>query len=404
MTLPLEGFRILQLGPAVASPYGASVCGSLGAEVIKIECWRRPDNMRFAAGVDPATNPLDGSLLFNAINLNARSALLDLKRPEGRALFLELVQTADAVIENFSAGMMDSFGLGYEALRRRRPDLVMVSLSGFGATGPMKDCVAYGIVLEGVAGMMHTEGYAGGRPIETPFTYNDYVSALFGAQLLMAALRRRMRTGQGLYADFSEAEMTLHLVSQGLFDWIINGRQQERQGNLDDFFPLHGCYPCQGDDAWVAVVAGSDEEWRGLCRAVGRSDWLADPGLRTREGRMGRRQELEAGLGAWTRQRTPAQAAEALQRQGVPAGPACQVQEMLGDPHVRARGVVVPDALHPNTRGRLVAPLPMRMTGLPREPRRASPTWGEATAFVMHELLGLPEAEVVRLTQSGVLT
>ncbi len=404
MTLPLEGFRILQLGPAIASPYAASVCGSLGAEVIKIECRRRPDNMRFASGVDPAPNPLDGSLLFNGINLNTRSALLDLKVAEGRALFLDLAQTADAVLENFSAGMLDSFGVGYETLRRRRPDLVMVSLSGFGATGPMRDCVAYGVVLEGLAGMMHVNGYADGPPVETPFTYNDYVSALYGAHLVTAALRRRMQTGEGFYADFSEAEITLHLVHQGVLDWMVNGHQQERRGNRDDGFAVHGCFPSRGDDQWIAIVAGTEEEWQGLCRVLGRDDWLGDPGLASHEGRLARRTEIEAGIAEWTRGRTKQDAAQALQHAGVPAGPANVVYEMLEDRHIQARQVWTPDALHPHTKGRLVAPLPLRMTGVSRDIRRPSPPWGEATAYVMREVLGLPEAEVVRLSKSGVLT
>lgn len=404
MSMPLEGFRILQLGQAVASPYLASLCGSLGADVIKIENRRRPDNMRYVNGVDPAPNPLDGGLLFNAINLNTRSALLDLTMPEGRALFLELVKTADAVAENYAAGTMERFGLGYEALRRVRPDLVMISLSGFGATGPLKDCVAYGIVVEGMAGMMHAQGYREGRPLETPFTYNDYISALYGTHLLISALYRRMHTGEGLYADFAESEITLHLVHQGVLDWMLNGRNQERQGNWDDFYPIHGCYPCRGEDAWVAVVAGADDQWQGLCRAIGREDWLSDPRLRTREGRMAHREELEAGLRAWTRQRTPTEVMQALQRHGVPAGPAYQVNETLADPHVRARGVVVKDSLHPHTKGRLVAPLPLRMTGVPREVRMSAPTWGNANRQVYGELLGLPAAEIVRLETAGVLT
>jgi len=246
------------------------------------------------------------------------------------------------------------------------------------------------------------QGYKGGRPIETPLTYNDYVSAMLGIQLITAALYRRMETGEGFYADFAEAEVTLHVLPQGVFDWMINERNQVRQGNADDFHPVHNCFRCAGDDKWVAIVAGAGEEWPGLCRAIGRVDWLRDPRLATREGRMACRGELEAALREWARTRTATEASAMLQRHGVPAGPAYQIDELLKDPQMRARSVFRKDAIHPYTGHRIVPAPSLRVEGVPIEMGR-SPLWKEHNAEVFGSLLGVPAKEVKRLEHAGVV-
>lgn len=398
MTLPFQGLRIIELGAAVASPYCATMCADLGAEVIKIESKRRPDNMRHASTTVPTPNGLDGGFLYNAINRNKRGMSLDLTTREGKALFLDLVHTADAIVENYAAGTMERlFSLGYGRLRKERPDLIMVSLSGYGATGPYKDRVAYGIVLESLAGMVQMEGYKGGRPYETPITYNDYISALHGFQLLCAALLRRDKTGKGIAIDFSEFEETLFLVPEGLFDWLVNRRERTRDGNHSDFIPIHGVYRCKGNDAWVAIAVATEPQWRAFCNAIGRGDWLADGKLATREGRMAQREMLEAGVTAWTSQRTAAEATQLLQGAGVPAGPTYQVDEALADPHVVAREVIAKDTMHPYTKGKRVPLTPLRLDGLPRAMRRPAPTWGKDNEYVCNELLGKTVAEMERL-------
>jgi crotonobetainyl-CoA:carnitine CoA-transferase CaiB-like acyl-CoA transferase len=398
MTLPFEGFRIIELGAAVAAPYCATMCADLGAEVIKIESKRRPDNMRHASTTVPSPNGLDGGFLYNAINRNKRGVSLDLTTREAKQLFLELARTADAVVENFAAGTMEKlFGLGYETLRKERPDLIMISLSGYGATGPYKDRVAYGIVLESLAGMVQLEGYKGGRPYETPITYNDYISALHGFQLLSAALMRRGKTGKGTYIDFAEFEETLFLVPEGLFDWLVNRRERTRDGNHNDFIPIHGTYRCQGNDSWVAIAAVTEPQWRGLCNALGKGDWLTDTRLATHEGRMAQREVLEADITAWTSQRTREEATALLQQAGVPAGPAYQVNETLADPHVVARQVLAKDAMHPYTKGKHVPLTPLRLDGLPREMRFPAPIWGKDNDYLCHELLGRSKDAVEKM-------
>ena len=401
MSLPMEGYRILELGAAIASPYATGLCGDLGAEVIKIETQRRPDNMRYAAGVDPAPNPLDGGLLFNGINRNKRGMTLDLLTPGGRELFLQMVRTADAVVENFSAGTMDTFGLPYAVLRRERPDLIMISLSGFGATGPYKDCVAYGIVLEGLAGMLNVEGYEGDRPLETPFTYNDYISSMYGAHLLQSALYRRLSTGQGLYVDFAEAEVSLSLVPQGILAWLLHQESWRRDANEDHFSLVRDTYPCRGDDAWVAINVTDGAQWRGVCRAIGRTDLhtLADQGHAVQ-----RKEAMDAAIAAWTRTRSPQEASEALQALGVPAGPAYTMDQTLQNPHVVERNVITKDALHPYTKGRRVPEPPLRITGVPRDIRLPAPCWGQDNAYVVRDLLGHGDEEYDRLTKGKALS
>ncbi len=403
MTLPFEGFRIIELGAAVAAPYCATMCADLGAEIIKIESKRRPDNMRHASTTVPSPNGLDGGFLYNAINRNKRGVSLDLTTRDARQLFLEMVRTADAVVENFAAGTMQKlFGLGYETLRKERPDLIMISLSGYGATGPYKDRVAYGIVLESLAGMVQMEGYKGGRPYETPITYNDYISALHGFQLLSAALMRRGKTGKGVYIDFAEFEETLFLVPEGLFDWLINRRERTRDGNHNDSIPVHGTYRCRGIDSWVAVSVMTEPQWRGLCSALGRGDWLADKRLATRQGRIAQREMLEAGVTAWTSLQTVEEATAILQKAGVPAGPAYQINEALADPHVLAREVMAKDAMHTYTKGKHVPLTPLRLDGLPREMRTPAPIWGKDNDYLCRGLLGRVAEAVERMKKANV--
>ena len=404
MSLPLEGYRILELGAAIASPYGTGLCGDLGAEVIKIETQRRPDNMRYSAGVDPAPNPLDGGLLFNGINRNKRGMTLDLLTPGGRELFLQMVRTADAVVENFSAGTMEAFGLPYSVLRRERPDLIMISLSGFGATGPYKDCVAYGIVLEGLAGMLNMEGYEGERPLATPFTYNDYIASLYGAHLLQAALYRRLSTGRGLYVDFAEAEISLGLVPQGILAWLLHQESWGRDANRDHFSLVRDTYPCLGDDAWIAINVTDGTQWQGLCRAIGRTDLAHLQSVEGQDHNAASKKAMDAAIADWTRTRTPEEAFQALQAQGVPAGPAYTLDQTLEDPHVVGRNVVTKDALHQYTKGRLVPEPPLRITGVPRDIRLPAPCWGQDNSYVVRDLLGHGGEEYDRLTRGKALS
>jgi crotonobetainyl-CoA:carnitine CoA-transferase CaiB-like acyl-CoA transferase len=272
----------------------------------------------------------------------------------------------------------------------------MLSLTGFGMTGPYKDYVAYGNISEAMAGLVNLHGYPDGPPVETPFPYNDCLSAIHGAALLIGALHQRRRTGRGLHLDFSESELTLHVMHQALFDWLLNKREQTRQGNRDDAYPVHDIFRSKGDDAWVAIAARSDIEWRGLCKAMGRDDWLLDGRFTTHEGRMAHRDELESHVSMWALALTPQESAERLQGQGVPAGPAYHIEQIMGDPHVAARGVLMPDT-HRYTKGRILASPPLRTRDLPSQHRLPAPCLGEHNDDVFGRLLSVEAAEIARL-------
>jgi crotonobetainyl-CoA:carnitine CoA-transferase CaiB-like acyl-CoA transferase len=342
----------------------------------------------------------DRSYYYSLMNRNKFGATLDLTTEAGRATFLDLVAVSDALIENFAAGTMQRLGLSYERLRRVNPGLVMVSLSGFGATGPAKDYIAYGPLLEAVSGMAALAGYAARPPTNSAYVYTDYLSGMCGGGLLLAGLLRRLETGQGAYFDLSQLEVSLNAIPDAVLAWCANRSLPRKKENRDEFAAIHGAFPCSGQDQWVALVVRTEEEWRDLCRAMGDPEWTREFASPVR--RQARLLELERRIAEWTRQRTPAEAVQALQAQDVAAAEVNSVGAALAEPHLKERGAFQ-DNLHPVTGMQPAYASPINMSGVPRAIRRHAPLWGEHNGYLVRELLGCSPAEVERLAETGAL-
>ncbi len=399
-SLPLSSFRVVELGAAVAAPFAASLLSDAGAEVIKLETERRPDQLRLNFPMVGGVAGRDRSYYYSLMNRNKLGATLDLTTEAGRATFLDLVAVSDALIENFAAGTMQRLGLPYERLRRVNPGLVMVSLSGFGATGPAKDYIAYGPLLEAVSGVAALAGYAERPPTNSAYVYTDYLSGMCGGGLLLAGLLRRLETGQGAYFDLSQLEVSLNAIPDAVLAWCANRSLPRKKENRDEFAAIHGAFPCSGQDQWVALVVRTEEEWRDLCRAMGDPEWTREFASPVR--RQGRLLELERRIAEWTRQRTPAEAVQALQAQDVAAAEVNSVGAALAEPHLKERGAFQ-DNLHPVTGMQPAYASPINMSGVPRAIRRHAPLWGEHNGYLVRELLGCSPAEVERLAETGTL-
>jgi crotonobetainyl-CoA:carnitine CoA-transferase CaiB-like acyl-CoA transferase len=349
MTNPaLQGLRILDMTQIAAGPYATLLLGFMGAEVIKVESCTRMDINRGLARPTPETlrmypQGVPGERPWNRTahhihrNVNKQSLTLDLGSVAGKELFLKLVGTCDALFENYRASVLDRLGLGYDVLSRVNPQLIYVKISSQGATGPERDYGSLGSTLEQTAGLASITGYGDGRPLMTNETYPDPVVGILAVGALLAALRRRRQAGTGTFIDLSQREVAVTLLGEGVVDVSLSGRVAAPIGNVHPLMAPHGVYPCRGEDMWVAVAVGSDDEWHGLCEAIGRPELAADAGFATVSMRQRNRAALDEILSAWTRQRDHYDVMHLLQARGVPAGAVLKGGEVIADPHLEAR-------------------------------------------------------------------
>ncbi len=379
--LPLEGVRVIDLTWVIAGPRAARLLAFMGAEVIKIGTARRPE---FKAQV---------------YNQSKLSCTLNISVPAGLELAKRLVEVSDLVVDNFSSGAMDRIGLGYEVLRDRKPDIVMVSSSGLGHSGPNRDFVGYGSLLQHYTGWNSMSGYPG-RTIRGGLWADPWV-AIELAMVATAALDHRLRTGQGQYVDFSMAEALMESMAPPLLDYQMNGSAKGPIGNRDERHAPHGAYHCKGEDRWVAIAVTNGREWQDLCRVIDRPDLASDERFAHATGRVELQEELDAAISEWTLRHTDYQAAGLLQAAGVPAGPSLDSTRVPHDPQVRDAAKVKVEG--GDGRATEFAWVPWHFDD-GQEPRfTPEPTLGQHNDYVYRELLGLSRAEVDSLVEAQVI-
>ncbi|MBI2543634.1 MAG: CoA transferase [Candidatus Rokubacteria bacterium] len=411
---PLDGVRVVDFGWVAVGPVLASVLSDFGAEVIKVESSRRLDYCRLIPhpvlererhedAFASRGSEIDTVPMFHNYNRGKLGVTVNLRHPGAAALLTRVVATADVVIENFSPRVLREIGLHYEALRAARPDLVMISCSAAGQDGPWNDLKTFAPSLSSLAGLEGLIGYPGERVLgELAFGYADPSNAHHGCLAVLAALWHRRRTGEGQYIDMSQLEATAGLAIEPLVDWFMNGRSWGPQGSRHLSMVPHGNYPCRGADAWVAIAVEDDATWSGLVGAVGSPAGLDEPRFATLAGRQAHCAELDARLAEWTRQRTPWQVTETLQRAGVAAFPVFGLEEQAQDPHFQARGLLARPE-HPRIGPISVFAHPIKLSDTPGEVRATAPMLGEHNGKVFQELLGLSTAEIERLGAEGII-
>lgn len=405
--LPLEGIRILEASDALALPFATHILADFGAEVILVEHCGRPNMFRMRAPF-PANQPGEafwnrgGS--FNQWNRNKFSLTLDLTHPLGKQTFKALARISDVVAENFAAGVMDRLGLGYEALRREKPDLIYLSNTGYGRTGPWAGFVGMAQVVE-AAVTAHLTGYPDRGPSRAGQSVMDIIAAWNMASAVLLALFYRRLTGRGQHIDHSLLEPAVHLVAVDILEWQMTGRERVRQGNAHPFWAPHGCYPCKGQDQWVVIAVTSDVAWRGLCRAMGSPQWSSDPRFADTLGRWRHRAELDNRIASWTRGLEKWDVVERLQGEGVACGAVLTTRDLLRAPHLRQRGFFV-RLEHPPETGigaRLYPGRAFRLSATPGQVRRAAPPLGYDNEAILGGLLGLSSLEIQELERQRVI-
>jgi crotonobetainyl-CoA:carnitine CoA-transferase CaiB-like acyl-CoA transferase len=402
MTSALEGTRVVELGWAAAGPLVGTYLASHGADVIHVESSTALDPFRstYPPFKDNVVGP-DRAGMFAFYNAGKRGVTLDLKQPRAVELALRLVRTADVVIESFPAGTLARRGLGPDALRRARADLVILSSCNQGQTGPHAQHPGYGSQLTALAGFNELLGEPDRTPVILYGPYIDYIAVGYGVIAVLAALERRRRTGEGCVIDLSQYEAGLQFLGPALLEHAANGTVPTRDANHDGVAVPHGVYPSSGDDQWVALSVWTDDEWKRFRFALGEPAWARDAALASTEGRRAREAEIDLRIAEWTRTRTREESVAAFRTQGLRAAPVESVAELFDDPQLAHRGVWR-RAAHPGLgEVGLMAP-PFSLSETPARLDRAGPTLGEHNEAVFKGLLGLSAAEYASLAADGI--
>jgi crotonobetainyl-CoA:carnitine CoA-transferase CaiB-like acyl-CoA transferase len=399
---PLAGIRVADFTWVWAGPFCTLQLAHLGAEVIRVETTTRICVTRLLppfAEFKPGPNR---SGYFNQYNQGKRSITLDLKREEGVAAARRICAASDIVVENFAAGVMDRMGLGYQTLRTTKPGLIMIALSGYGASGPDSDKVSYGPAQVPLSGFSSVTGYRGFPPMHIGISYGDPTGGLHGAVAVLAALLHRQRSGEGQYIDLSQWETTMAVLPEAITAWTMNGTVPERDGNRDPEMAPHGVFRAAGEDRWLAVAVEDDAAWGRLAAVLGHPELATDARYATLVARKHHEDDLEALLTEWTRQRTPEEATAILQAAGIAAFTSATNRDLATDPHMEGRGFLV-DLPHPEIGVKRHLGVPWRMSRSDCRVRAAAPCLGADTDRVLREVCGYSDDEVARLRAAGAL-
>jgi crotonobetainyl-CoA:carnitine CoA-transferase CaiB-like acyl-CoA transferase len=400
----LAGVRVLDLTHAWAGPFATQLLADYGAEVIKIETCDRPDMLRFStlAADETRTDAYNRGGWFQYLGRNKLGLTLDLKQPQGQTLFKRLAAQSDVVIENFSARVMPRLGLEYAVLQAVNPRLIMISMPGFGTTGPYKDFVAFGEMIEPFAGLAELTGYADGAPLRLAVAYSDPVAGLHAALATLLALRQRRQTGVGQHIHIPHREPITRMLGEAVLDYTVNGRTQRRIGNRHRAWAPHGCYPCRGPDKWIAIAVRNDAEWTALCQVLGDPAWTHDPCFINSFTRWKHANRLDQHLAGATLSWEATALVTRLFAVGIPAGVVQTNQDLFCDRHLHAREAFW--VMAHSLAGTYPYPAPStRLTATPPGMMRPAPNLGEHNKDLLTRLLGLSPAEIQDLEAKGVI-
>lgn len=410
---PLAGIRVIDLTMAWAGPMATRVLAQLGADVIKIEAAGKMDRWRGGTFVqrgterypdhEPTDQPWNRNAYFNTQNVSKRSLVLDLKSGAGHEIITELIRRADVVTENFAFGAMRRLGLAYDQIAPLRPGLVMLSMPGFGSSGPECRYIAHGPTIEQLAGNAYLQGYAGGPPQASGrLAWGDPVAGMTGAALLMMAIWRRRATGMGCHIDLAQLEAGVLFNFDSVLDAVNGGPAPTRLGTAHRTLTPHGTYQCAGQDRYLALACRDTADWRQI-RDLVAADALQSDNYDDVVARRADTEIIDKEIGEWARSRDPFEAAHALQQRGVPASVVLNAADLLADEQLAGRGYFI-DIAHPQAGRHPYAGLPWQYGSDPawwREARPA-PCFGEHNESVLAEI-GLPPERIAQLAADGVI-
>jgi len=398
----LEGVKVADFCWALAGPRSVKILSDHGAEVIKIEGRKkRLDNQRVTAPFKDNIVGVNRAAIFNPYNTGKLSVALNLAHPKGVEIAKRLVTWADVVTENFSGGSMKRMGLGYEELKKVKPDIIMLSSCVQGQTGPHASLQGFGIHLAALAGFRNITGWPDREPAGLE-VYTDFIVSHFAVPTILAALLYRNRTGKGQYLDMSQYESALHLLTPLILDKEVNGRVATRMGNHLDNAAPHGTYRCYGEDRWCAIAVFTDQEWDSFCNVIGNPEWTKDQKFNTLLARNKYEEELDILVETWTVNQSAEEVMHLMQAAGVAAGVVETVEDIIEhDPQLKHRHFHWRLA-HPEMGNYIASGPSFVLSKSPCELQRA-PLLGEHNEYVLKDILGMSDDEIADLVIEGVV-
>lgn len=400
---PLEGIRVANFGWVWAGPVVGQTLNFLGAEVYKVESNVRIDMTRTLPPFGGGEAGPSRSLSNHACWAGNGSVTIDFKKEEGLELSRQLIMQSDVVIENFGPGVMDKIGIGYEEMKKRKPDIVMLSMQGAGTYGPLMNTRTYGLSLTSLTGLDSLTGYCEGPPVPVENAYSDPFTGVFGAFAVVAALTYRKRTGQGQYIDFSQQEAVMQMVGPAFMDYVMNDRVAGPMGNRH---PLgmaapHGVFRCKGDDRWISIAVEGEADWISLVAAMGDPDWANSPEFVSLESRLDNIEMLHEQMNLWTVAHDDRELATHLQEAGVAAAPVLNVADLHDDPHFRARNTFI-EVDHPLGFRETIYGSYVKLSHSPVTVR-PGPAIGQDNEHVFKNILGLSDERYAELVEQKVI-
>ena len=409
--LPLSRYRVVDFGTAWAGPMATQLLADLGAEVIKVESRARMDGLRLGrpivgddiAGGDRGLWP-ELQPVFHGINRNKLSVTLNLKTRDGLHLVRELLARSDVALNNYSPGVLDRLGLGYQELRQLRPDIILVSMPALGEEGPLRNVLAYAPIIQALSGLMSLVGYSGDELLvgELQAPWSDVVAAIHASLATVAALRHRNLTGQGQSIEVAQLEATASMLGEGFLDYQMTGEVPKPQGNREVSCAPHNNYPCLEPDRWVAIAVENQEQWQAFCDAMGNPGWVDEASFKALESRMEHLVELDGHISAWTGKLPAQEIVDLLQSHGIAAMQVMNIEDQFLDPHLQERQAYL-EIEHPHVGIEWLYGMPWLLSDTPGGIRTPAPLLGQHNSFVFQELMGLSREEVARLEEEQAI-
>jgi benzylsuccinate CoA-transferase BbsF subunit len=398
-----KDLKIASFSWALVGPLTLKFFADYGATVIRVETSLRPCVTRTSAPYKDGIPGLNRSGYYNHFSANMMSLSLNMKSPLGLGVAKDLIAWSDVVMENFTPGVMDKWGLGYEQLKKIKSDIIMVRQNGFGIEGPYRNLAAFGMILAAIAGIPNYIGWPDGGPLPVGIgAYTDSISPRFASAALIAALDYRDRTGKGQLIDLAQFETSLYYLLPGLLDTAINKREPVRNGNAAGYAAPHNVYPCKGEERWCTIAVTNDAQWEALCRTMGNPELAKDARFDTLQHRKENEDALDALMEAWTTGRTPEEVMTALQGAGVAAGIVENAADVYNDPQLRERGLFWP--IEHREMGKFThLGSSMVLSKTPAQAVAPSPCLGEHNEYILTKILGKTDAEFKQLLAAGVL-
>jgi crotonobetainyl-CoA:carnitine CoA-transferase CaiB-like acyl-CoA transferase len=397
---PLDGMRIVSFDHVLAAPYGTTILAELGADVIKVESSKGGmDPFRFfGTGEDPNVSPR-----FLEFNRNKRSFTVNLKHPKGPNVLHDLVAKADAVLDNYSVDVVDRIGLAYSDLCKVNPDIINLRMPGLGTTGPKRHFSTVGVNITAFTGLTYLWNHPGvtNPPIGSQTVFPDYVSGVLCAIIIISGVLYRDRQKKGAFIDLAQSEATAFMIGANLMDASASGKDPEPIGNASPSAAPHDCYPCKGEDRWCVIAAENETQWAALASIIG-GGMAGDARFKTVAGRLQHRDDLNAAIAGWTRDRDPFEIMDRLQKAGVPCGVVQTGEDLTNDPHLADRGFVV--AVENPRLGRVVLPnFPLQFANAKLTRRWEFPVLGRDTEAVLKDVVGYRAETIKQLRDDGAL-